>query len=195
MTLMSSTTSSPLNLIALVGSLRVASLHRTLFNAAQELVPEGVVLTEVPLSDVPLYNGDIEDAGDPAAVRHLKDAVAAADGIVIFTPEYNRSIPAVTKNAIDWASRTPGASAIGGKPVASVSASPGGHEVEGVRAALAATLAGARARPFAKSVGLANGFSLLEDGRLADPVARTTLAEYLAEFSEFVRTEALTVSA
>ena len=180
-------TDTPISLVGIVGSLRAASVHRTLFRAATELVPEGVTLVEAPVRDVPFYDGDVEAEGDPDSVAALKAAVAAADGVVFFTPEYNRSVPAVTKNALDWASRVPGASAIGGKPIGIVAGSPGGHEVTGVRGALAQTAAGARARPFDESLGIPRVNDHIEDGELTGD-ARDLVAGYLERFVDFVRT-------
>lgn len=179
---------TPISLVGIIGSLRAESANRALFATATELVPAGVTLVEAPIVDVPLYNGDVEAAGDPPAVAALKAAVSGADGVIFFTPEYNRSIPAVTKNALDWASRVPGDSAIGGKPVGIVGASPGRHDVAGVRAALSETVAGAMARPFDESLGLGGIFGLIEDGRVTDEATRASLAEFLARFADFVRT-------
>lgn len=179
---------SPITLVAIVGSLRAASVNRVVFDAAVEVVPDRVTLVEAPVRDLPFYDGDLEAAGEPAAVTALKEAVAGADGVVFFTPEYNRSVPAVTKNALDWASRVPGDSAIGGKPIAIVAAAPGGHEVTGVRTALALTAAGARARPFGESLGIGAVTGLIDDGRLIDESTRDVLAGYLARFVEFVTT-------
>lgn len=181
---------APVTLVGIVGSLRAESLHRVLCRAAVGLVPEGVTLVEVSVDDVPLYDADVEAAGDPAAVVELKAAVGGADGVVFFTPEYNRSVPAVTKNALDWASRVPGASAIGGKPIGIVAGTPGGHDASGVRAALALTAAGARARPFDETLGIAHLRDQVDGGELVDQATRAALAGYLDRFVEFVRAPA-----
>jgi chromate reductase len=110
---------------AVIGSLRARSFSRSVFGAAGELVPDGTVLVEASITDLPLFNQDVEAAGDPAAVTGLKDAVASADAVILFTPEYNRSIPAVTKNAVDWLSRPPRTGPIVDTPVGIVAASPG----------------------------------------------------------------------
>ena len=73
--------------------------------AAIALAPDSMSLTLHPIADVPLYNGDVEERGLPAGVVELNEAVSAADGVIFFTPEYNTSLPAVTKNIIDWLSR------------------------------------------------------------------------------------------
>jgi len=91
-------------LIGISGSLRKGSFNTALLKAAIPLAPEGVTFTSGTIEGIPLYNADIEREGVPQAVQALKDQIAAADGVVLFTPEYNNSIPGVFKNAIDWAS-------------------------------------------------------------------------------------------
>lgn len=122
-----------LRLAGIVGSLRAGSVNRLVMQAASTLLPPGVTLDEVPVSAVPMYDGDLEAAGEPAAVADLKRAVTGAHGLVIFTPEYNISIPALVKNTIDWLSRPHGAGAISAVPVGVVAASPGKRAGVGVR--------------------------------------------------------------
>ncbi|HEY0423084.1 MAG TPA: NADPH-dependent FMN reductase, partial [Rhodopila sp.] len=89
------------NVIGISGSLRNGSFNSALLRAAQALMPEGTRLTIGTIKGIPLYNGDAEAAdGVPPVVAALKDAVAAADGLLLATPEYNNSIPGVFKNAI-----------------------------------------------------------------------------------------------
>ncbi len=118
-----------IRLLGISGSLRAASLNTALLRNAAGMVPDGVTLETRTLHGIPLYNGDEENAGGiPEAVTSLKEAIAAADGVILFTPEYNNGIPGVFKNAIDWASR-PGdeiGRIFGGRPFAVVGASPGG---------------------------------------------------------------------
>ena len=125
--------SSDLHLLAIVGSLRSASVNRRVMESAVTLLPVGVTLTELPIAAVPMFDGDLEAAGDPAAVTALKQAVSGSDGLVIFTPEYNISVPAVVKNTIDWLSRPYGSGAIRAVPTGVVAASPGGRGGAGVR--------------------------------------------------------------
>ena len=92
-------------------------------------MPAGSELVIESIAGVPLYDGDVEAAsGIPEAAARLKDAVAAADGLLLVTPEYNNSVPGVAKNAIDWLSRPSAdiARVFGAKPVALCGASPGG---------------------------------------------------------------------
>lgn len=116
---------SQTNVLVLVGSLRAASVNRQLAEAAVHTAPEGVSVTLFEgLGEIPFYNEDIDVPGAvPAAADALREAVAAADALLVVTPEYNGTLSAVLKNAIDWASRPYGAGAIKGKPVAVISAS------------------------------------------------------------------------
>lgn len=114
-----------LRVLGFAGSLRKDSYNASLLRAAAELAPAGLSVTLFDLADVPLYNGDIEKAGDPPAVTRFKDAIMAADGLLMATPEYNHGVPGVLKNAIDWASRPPGESVLNRKPVALMGASIG----------------------------------------------------------------------
>jgi chromate reductase len=111
---------------AIVGSLRKLSFNRGLLRAAIEEQPDGMRITEVPIAEVPLFNDDIENQGDPPAVQNLKSQILASDAVLLITPEYNQSISGVMKNAIDWASRPYGKGMVlSGKPVAILGASSG----------------------------------------------------------------------
>lgn len=108
----------------LVGSLRVESLNRKLAKALIALAPESLTLEILEIGGLPLYNQDL-DAAPPAAWTDFRDRLKGFDGVLFVTPEYNRSVPAPLKNAIDVGSRPYGKSAWDGKPGAVVSASPG----------------------------------------------------------------------
>ena len=114
-----------MKLLGIAGSLRAGSYNRSLLRAASELLPENVELIEFDIGSLPFYDGDIEAAGDPEPVVALKDAIREADALLIATPEYNRGVPGVLKNAVDWASRPAIGSPLTGKPVAMVGASTG----------------------------------------------------------------------
>ncbi|OBJ56491.1 NAD(P)H-dependent oxidoreductase [Mycobacterium sp. 1423905.2] len=121
-----------IKVLALVGSLRAASINRQIAELAAAVAPEGVTVTIFEgLGELPFYNEDIDDAMNgerdqpPAAVGALRDAVAEADAVLVVTPENNGTIPAVIKNAIDWLSRPYGNSAVKGKPLAVIGGSLG----------------------------------------------------------------------
>jgi len=117
------------NLIGLSGSLRRGSYNSAVLRAAAAMMPPESALKIETIAGIPLYHGDEEaEHGVPEVVSRLKDAIAAADGLLLVTPEYNNSMPGVAKNAIDWLTRPASdiARVFGGKPVAIAGASPGG---------------------------------------------------------------------
>jgi NAD(P)H-dependent FMN reductase len=117
---------SDINVLALVGSLRAASVNRQIAEVASENGPDGIsVAVYDGLGDVPFYNEDVDGADAPVAARNLRAAVADADAVLVVTPEYNGSIPAVVKNAIDWLSRPFGDGAVTAKPLAVIGAAGG----------------------------------------------------------------------
>ncbi len=122
---------SDIKVLALVGSLRAASVNRQIAGLAAARAPAGIEVDLYRglgggLGDLPLYNEDIDNAADlPGAAHALRGAVAAADAILVVTPEYNGSIPGALKNAIDWLSRPYGHNALSAKPLAVVGASMG----------------------------------------------------------------------
>lgn len=116
--------STPKNVAIFVGSLRKDSFNRKMANALIPLAPPSLKMAIVEIGDLPLYNQDF-DPDPPASVREFKQRVQAADAVLFVTPEYNRSVPGVLKNAIDTASRPYGQSAWDGKPGAVISVSPG----------------------------------------------------------------------
>lgn len=153
-------------ILALVGSLRAGSTNRQLAEAAVKLAPEGAEVEVFEgLADVPFYNEDIDVEGSvPATAAKLREAAQAADAFLLFSPEYNGTIPAVLKNAIDWLSRPYGAGAFGGKPVAVIGTAFG--QFGGVWAQ----------DDTRKSVGIAGG-KVIEDIKLSIPGSLTRFAE------------------
>jgi chromate reductase, NAD(P)H dehydrogenase (quinone) len=111
-----------IHILGISGSLRKNSNNSGLLRAAGELLPEGMALEIFDISAIPLYNNDLLAEGLPPAVQEFKARIAAADALLIATPEYNYSIPGVLKNAIDWASRPPNESSFPGKPLAMMGA-------------------------------------------------------------------------
>jgi chromate reductase len=116
---------SDVRVLGVAGSLRLGSLNRALLRAAVKLAPAGMTIETFDLNEVPLYNGDVETAGDPPGVAAFKDAIRAADAVLFVTPEYNHGVPGVMKNAVDWASRPARDAALNRKPVGIIGASPG----------------------------------------------------------------------
>ncbi|MET9417175.1 NAD(P)H-dependent oxidoreductase [Streptomyces klenkii] len=153
-------------ILTLVGSLRAGSHNRRLAEAAVKIAPEGTdVQIYEGLADVPFYNEDIDVEGSvPAAAAELREAVARADALLLVTPEYNGTMPAALKNAIDWLSRPFGGGAIAGKPVAVVGTAFG--QYGGVWAQDEAR----------KAVGIAGG-TVVEHAKLAIPGSMTRFAE------------------
>ena len=112
-----------MNVIGISGSLRKGSFNTAALRAAQGLAPEGMTIEVAQIGDLPLYNDDVRAAGFPPPAERLRAQLAAADAILLVTPEYNYSISGVLKNAIDWASRPP-SQPFEAKPVAIMGASP-----------------------------------------------------------------------
>lgn len=109
----------------LVGSLRKQSINRKVAQALAQLAPANLKLSIVEIGELPLYNEDLDGSAPLAAYSTFRQQVAAADAVLFVTPEYNRSVPAALKNAIDVGSRPYGQSVWSGKPGAVISVSPG----------------------------------------------------------------------
>ncbi len=118
-------TQRPLHFVTLLGSLRRGSYNAAIARALPALAPAGVTISPLgSIADLPLYNADIQAEGFPAAALAMGEAITAADGVIVVTPEYNYSVPGALKNALDWMSRLP-APPFAGKPVAIQTGSPG----------------------------------------------------------------------
>src|SRR5690606_13692530 len=96
-----------MKILGICGSLRKASYNMAALRACRELLPQGMTLEIADIGDLPLYNQDIYDAGMPAPVKRVREQIAAADGLLFASPEYNFSVSAPLKNLVDWASRAP----------------------------------------------------------------------------------------
>jgi chromate reductase len=179
---------SEVSILAIVGSLRTGSVNAAVARAAASTATDGVKVAVYSVADVPLYNGDIEDQGMPESVVALHDAVAAADGILLFSPEYNGSFPAVTKNVIDWLSRPP--KAWEGQAISLVATSPGGRAGQGVRDHFSAIMARQPVRLF-ETMGIGSyGDKSNEHGELIDPQTGVELADFVTRFAEHCTTPA-----
>lgn len=115
---------SQFSIAVMVGSLRKESFNRKLAYAIEKLAPDGFVFTHLRIDDLPPYNQD-DDPDPPPSATRLKEQIRGSDGVLFVSPEYNRSVPGVLKNAIDHASRPYGHSAFAGIPAGVIGASPG----------------------------------------------------------------------
>ena len=173
----------------IVGSVSEPSLNRRFAEALVRLAPgTGLVISEIPIAELPFYGAQY-DKDFPAVGRAFKDAVDSADGLLIVTPEYNRSIPGALKNALDWASRPSGQSSLTGKPT-------------GVTGACKGAISTALAQSHLKSILAAQGAPLVgapevyiritddfftDDGAIAAEGTRDFLTGFLQRLHELIR--------
>lgn len=158
-------------LLGISGSLRRGSHNTALLRALAERAPEGVEMElYTGLAAIPAFNEDDEGERTPAAVLDLRARIAAADALVIATPEYNYSIPGALKNALDWASRPYGTSEIVGKPVAVIGSSPSPFGAVWAQTELRKVLGASGARVLEHEVVVGKVPERFDaDGRIADP--------------------------
>jgi chromate reductase, NAD(P)H dehydrogenase (quinone) len=176
------------NVAVIFGSLRKDSLNRKMAHALISVAPPSLVLEIVEIGDLPHYNQDLDGADIPAAWRTFRARLRAADAVLFVTPEYNRSVPGVLKNAIDVGSRPYGKSSWGGKPAGIVSVSPGALGAFGANHHLRQSLVfldmPAMQQPEAYIGGAATMFDA--DGKLTNDATREFLTKYLAAFAAWI---------
>jgi len=179
-----------MKVLGLSGSLRRDSLNSTLLRAAAAELGDDVEFVVFDgLGALPPYSEeiDVQDVAEP--VRVLREAIAAADALVIATPEYNGSVPGQLKNAVDWASRPFGASSLKGKPVAVIGASMSPYGAKWAQADLRRVVGIAGAAPLERDLPVGSAHVAFDaDGRLVDDGLRAGLAEELAELRRAVTT-------
>jgi chromate reductase, NAD(P)H dehydrogenase (quinone) len=179
------------NVAVFVGSLRKESLNRKMANALMAMAPTPLVLTIHEIGQLPLYNQDF-DGDPPAVVTEFKQKLAAADAVLFITPEYNRSVPGVLKNAIDIGSRPYGKSAWSGKPGGVISVSPGAIGGFGANHALRQSLVfldvPAMAQPEAYIGGAAAMFD--DKGALTNESTRAFMLKFLQAFAQWIERNA-----
>jgi chromate reductase, NAD(P)H dehydrogenase (quinone) len=178
-----------LRLLGLSGSLRRASLNTALLRLAAEVAPDDVEVVIHPLGDLPFYDGDVEAAGWPASVTGLRHAIAEADGLLLASPEYNRSTTAVLKNAIDWASRRRPDSPLDEQHVALLSAA-GGSGGSNAQRHLRDILEHNRVSVLDASFRLQRARDALVDGAFVDPAHRRELGRVVAGLAARIRATA-----
>ena len=176
------------DVVVLVGSLRAQSFTRHIALALGQMAPPQLKLELVEIGHLPFYNQDLETGSPPVEWTGLRARVRAADAVLFATPEYNRSIPAVLKNAIDVGSRPFGQSAWDGKPAAVVSVSPGAIGAFGanhhLRQALVFLNMPAMPQPEAYIGGVAK--LLNEQGELTNPDTRAFLTKFMQAFAAWI---------
>ncbi|MGH8705662.1 MAG: NADPH-dependent FMN reductase [Burkholderiales bacterium] len=179
-------------IVGIAGSARRGSFNAALLRAAIELAPSGLTVEPASIRGIPLYDGDIEaENGIPEPVRALKERIAAADGLLLVTPEYNNSLPGAFKNAIDWLTR-PAADiprVFGARPVALMGATPGRGGTTLAQAAWLPVVRVLGMRPwFGRSLYVANAGKVFDaQGKLTDEQVRGQLTSFMAGFAEFVQ--------
>jgi chromate reductase, NAD(P)H dehydrogenase (quinone) len=176
-----------MKILGICGSLRKASFNMAALRACNELLPQGMTLEITSLADLPMYNQDVFDAGMPEPVTRLRGEITAADGLLIASPEYNFSVSAPLKNAIDWGSRAPN-QVFQDKPVAIFSATAGpvgGARVQyDLRRILGQLWGHVLPRP---EVFIGNAASKFDaQGRLTDETTRKFLTDLLAGFKGWI---------
>jgi chromate reductase len=172
----------------LVGSLAKGSINRTLAQALIALSPDDLEFTEIPIGNLPLYSWDY-DADYPPEGRAFKAAVEASDGLLIVSPEYNRSIPGALKNAIDWGSRPWGTNSFARKPTGIIGASPGGIGTAVMQSSMRAVLSFLDApqlnAPEAYITFKPDDFGA--DGEVRNEETASFLRHYMDEYCAFVQ--------
>lgn len=176
-----------LDVAVLVGSLRKKSYNRMLAGALAKLSSSPLSLRIAEIGELPFYNEELEEA-TPASWQALRQRIAEADAVLFLTPEYNRSVPAVLKNAVDVLSRPYGKSALTGKPAAVISSSPGALGGFGanhhLRQSLVCLGVNTMPTPEAYIGGVVNLFD--DQGELEDESAREFLLKFMQSFEQWI---------
>lgn len=177
------------NVAVLVGSLRNASITRRVASALAELSPPGLHLEEVEIGNLDLYNQDFDDEGRiPGSWRQFRETLAGYDAVLFVTPEYNRSVPAALKNAIDVGSRPAGRSIWSGKPAGVVSVSPGALAAFGANHHLRQSLVFLDMPTMQQPEAYIGGAGAMFDdaGRLTNDKTREFLGKFMESFGRWV---------
>jgi chromate reductase, NAD(P)H dehydrogenase (quinone) len=179
------------DIVVIVGSLRRESFNRKMASALRALAPAALVLEIVEIGQLPLYNQDL-DANPPAEWKAFRDRVRKADGVLFVTPEYNRSVPAPLKNAIDVGSRPYGQSVWDKKPAAVVSVSPGAIGGFGANHHLRQSLVFLNMPAMPQPEAYIGGADKLFDasGQIANDGTRGFLTKFLDAFAQWVEKHA-----
>lgn len=174
-------------IVVIVGSIRRDSINRKLAGALTKLAKPGTQFTFAKIDDLPLFSQDLEPS-PPASVIRLRGEVQGADGVLIVTPEYNRSIPGVLKNAIDWASRPYGKNSFDGKPTAAIGTAMGNIGTAAAQQHLRSILAYLNVILMGQPEGyIVYKPDMVDDqGQIADESVRKFLQLYMDTFTAWV---------
>jgi chromate reductase len=180
---------SPRRVAVLVGSLRKESFTRKVANALIDLAPPGLMLEIVEIGGVSFYNQDLE-ANPPADWLAFRDKIRSADALLFATPEYNRSVPGVLKNAIDVASRPKEKNVFDGKPGAVISVSPGALAAFGANHHLRQMLVFLNVLTMQQPEAYVGGAGKLfdEQGKLTNDSTREFLRTFVESFARWIET-------
>ena len=172
-----------------VGSLRAGSLNKKLAKNLEALAPEGTTFSYVDIASLPLFNEELE-ADYPAAAQAVKDAVEQADGVLFASPEYNRGVSGVLKNAIDWASRPWGTNSFDGKPAGIVGASGGSLGTGPAQAQLRSIMVYLNTRLLGQpEIYLAGANSLFDEDGVIVEASRDLLKQYIETFVAHIKSQ------
>lgn len=170
------------SVLVLVGSLRADSLNLQLAQAAIAAFPAETEVTFYDrLADIPHYDQDRDTSTPPAEVEHLRAAIAAADGILVVTPEFNGVMPGTLKDAIDWGSRPRAGAALAGKPVGILGASMSPHAALWARESVARAMTAAGASPLEGHIGIGSAHQHIQDSRITNATAQAEVERVVKE--------------
>ena len=180
-----------MRIVGIAGSLRSGSYNAALLRAAAAEAPPEATIEIESIRGIPLYDGDVEAKGIPSRVTELKDRIAAADALLLVTPEYNNTIPGTFKNAIDWLTRPPAdiPRVFKGRAVGLIGASPGMRGTVLSQTAWLPVLRTLGVQPwFEQLLYVGNADKVFDpSGKLIDEAIRTRLRNYVRGFADFVR--------
>ncbi|SDN20561.1 NADPH-dependent FMN reductase [Alkalicoccus daliensis] len=174
-------------IIGFAGSLRKESLNKAVIQYMAEEEYEYLTIDYISLENIPMFNGDVEEAGEPEAVSHFKSQLKKADGILIAAPEYSQSMPGVLKNALDWAGSMTYENVLENKPVLIVGASPTQMGTGFSQAHLRQVLAACNALPLQQpQVYINQAPKKIINGKITDEKTKAALNKALSAFSEWL---------
>ena len=179
-------------ILGIAGSVRARSYNVSLLRAIDELAPDDCRLEIASIAGIPLYDGDLEESeGVPPVAAALKDRIAAADGLLLVTPEYNNSLPGTFKNAIDWLTRPSSdiPRVFGGRAIALAGATPGPGGTRLSQTAWLTVLRVLGTRPFfGRGLFVSDASKVFDaEGRLTDERIRDQAQKFIAGFAAFVK--------